>query len=229
MKLSPVARELASLIRRHRLTYDSFRAACHLARKHLNMKPLRRGRQLPKLLPDSTIARFFTAIDNLENLQHQILFRLLFYTAIRVSELCSIRITDADLSSSKIFIESGKGDKDRYILFPDTFRLSLKAYIDSRRGEGEYLFESRQKRKFSSRRIQQLVKEYAQAAGITEHVHPHLFRHQALTHLTKSGLADSQIQLISGHASKKSLEVYQHLSLRDVSADYQAAAKKMEI
>ena len=48
----------------------------------------------------------------------------------------------------------------------------------------------------------------------------HLFRHQMLTYLTSKGLTDAQIQLISGHESKKSLEVYQHLSLESVDKAY---------
>ena len=59
--------------------------------------------------------------------------------------------------------------------------------------------------------------------------HPHLFRHQLLTYLTEEGLSDAQIQLISGHASKKSLEVYQHMGLQKVGADYQEAMKKLGI
>ena len=47
-------------------------------------------------------------------------------------------------------------------------------------------------------------------------VHAHLFRHQMLTFLTTKGLSDAQMQLISGHESKKSPEVYQHLSLESV-------------
>jgi integrase len=54
-------------------------------------------------------------------------------------------------------------------------------------------------------------------------------RHQLLTWLTVQGLPDAQIQLISGHASKKSLEVYQHLSLSSVQPGYQKAVKDLEI
>ena len=60
-------------------------------------------------------------------------------------------------------------------------------------------------------------------ADITKPLHPHLFRHQMLTYLTSKGLTDSQIQLISGHQSKKSLEIYQHLSLQSVEKAYQEA------
>jgi integrase/recombinase XerD len=62
------------------------------------------------------------------------------------------------------------------------------------------------------------VQGYREKAGMSQPIHPHLFRHQMLTYLTTKGLSDAQtqIQLISGHESKKSLEVYQHLSLESV-------------
>src|SRR5262245_4959572 len=53
--------------------------------------------------------------------------------------------------------------------------------------------------------------------------HPHRLRHQTFTWL------DAQIQLISGHSSNKSLEVYQHLSLAQVEAEYQRAVKHIDI
>jgi integrase/recombinase XerD len=52
------------------------------------------------------------------------------------------------------------------------------------------------------------VQGYREKAGMSQPIHPHLFRHQMLTYLTTKGLSDAQIQLISGHESKKSLEVY---------------------
>lgn len=228
MKLSEPAREIVNLCRRLRLDYDKLRAACAQARKHLKMKPPKGGRKLPKLLTEAQLRAFYEAIDKDDDTKHQILLRLLFYTAIRVAELCAIKVADVDVAAGKIFIDDGKGSKDRYVLFPADFRLVLKAYIESRRGEGVYLFESSHKRHYSDRRIRQIVTEYAEAAGI-ERVHPHLLRHQMLSFLTASGLSDSQIQLISGHSSKKSLERYQHLSLEHVSGDYQEAVRKVGV
>ena len=228
MRLSEPAREVVSLIRRHRLTYDALRQATHAARKHLGMKPPTGGRHLPQLLSEKSLKAYFKAVDTTDNLQHQIMLRILLYTGVRVAELCSIRMAQVDLNSGKIFIESGKGDKDRYILFPDQFRLPLKAYVQSH-PENEFLFESQHRKQFSTRRIQQIVEEYGERAGISERVHPHLFRHQCLTWLTSQGMSDAAIQLVSGHASKKSLERYQHMSLKDAQAPYQEAMKKMEI
>ena len=228
MKLSEPAREIVNLVRRLRLDYDGLRRACQHARKHLKMKPTKGGRKLPRLLTEAQLRAFYEAIDKADDTKHQILLRLLFYTAVRVSELCAIKIADVDVAAGKVFVDDGKGSKDRYVLFPQDFRLVLKAYIDSRRGEGEYLFESRMKRQYSDGRIRQIVKQYAEAAGLTG-VHPHLLRHQAISFWTKQGMSDSQIQLISGHASKSSLAIYQHLALSDVAGDYDAAMKKVGI
>lgn len=240
-RLSTAARELVSLIRRHRLTYDTFRNACHAARKHLAMRPPSGGRRLPRLLTEAQLTSYFKAIDDGGNLQHQLMLRLLFYTAIRVSELCAIKVADVDLAGGRIYIDDGKGHKDRYVVFPESFGLTLKAYLGGNpnpsfyhrdgyvtHSKNMYLFESRQKRLYSRQRIGQIMKEYADASDI-ERVNPHLLRHQMLTHLTKSGLADSQIQLISGHSSKKSLEIYQHLGLPDVQSDYETAMRKVQI
>jgi site-specific recombinase XerD len=57
----------------------------------------------------------------------------------------------------------------------------------------------------------------------------HLFRHQMITYLTTKELSGSQVQLISEHESKKSLEVYQHLSLKNVEQAYQEAVKSIEV
>ena len=75
----------------------------------------------------------------------------------------------------------------------------------------------------------QIVQGYRAQAGITQPVHPHLFRHQMITYLTSHGLSDAQIQLISGHESKKSLEIYQHLSLESVEQAYQEALQTVSI
>jgi integrase/recombinase XerD len=223
-----LVRAIANLVRRSRLDYEGFRRVCSQVRKSVGFRRPPRSRRLPRILSEATLRQFYEVIDKAGNLQHQIMLRLLFYTAMRVSELAGITIENIDLDACKIFIERGKGDRDRYILFPESFRLILKAHLAAN-PKNRYLFESRQRTKFSTRRVQQIIAGYARRAELPDHIHPHLFRHQMLTWLTAQGLPDSQIQLISGHASKKSLEVYQHLSLSDVQPGYQKAVKQLEI
>ncbi len=159
MKAKLVA-HLARLIRRHRLDYAAFEAICRAARKETGLRRPARSRRLPRLLPEASLRKFYEAVDQGGNLQHQILLRLLLYTAARVSELARIRVEDVDLDAGKIFIERGKGDKDRYILFPESFRLILKAYLAAN-PENVYLFESRHRRPYTTRRLQQIVQDYA--------------------------------------------------------------------
>lgn len=227
MRLDPFVRILVNESRQRRLTYMQFNECCKIARRHLGLKRPRGPRTLPRLLPDDALLRFYEVIDAAQNIKHQIMLRLLFYTAIRVGELTRIEMDDVDLAHNKIYINQGKGSKDRYVLFPDWFRLTLQTYLADKTSH-RYLFESNCKTHYTTRRVEQIVQQYAREAGL--HVHPHLLRHQMLTFLTAEGkLTDAQIQLISGHSSKKSLERYQHMGLGDVAADYQEALKKVKI
>jgi integrase/recombinase XerD len=220
--------QLVRMARKARLGYDDFLYVSQQARKKLGLRRAQKERRLPQLLADSELKRFFRAIQDTGDVQQEILMKLLFYTAVRVSELVHIKVTDVDLDGCKIFINRGKGAKDRYILFPATFRLVLRSHLE-KKTDHRYLFETRRFGPFTTRRIQQIVQCYREKAGITQPVHPHLFRHQMLTYLTTKGLSDAQIQLISGHESKKSLEVYQHLSLASVDQAYQAAVGSVGI
>lgn len=105
-----------------------------------------------------------------------------------MSELVRIVVSEADLDRCRIFINQGKGAKDRYILLPASFRLVLKSHLRAN-SRNRYLFETRRCGPFTSRRIRQIVQEYRTRAGITQPVHPHLFRHQMLTYIGNSRMS----------------------------------------
>jgi site-specific recombinase XerD len=225
---SEAVKRIVRIVRQHRLSYDSFISVCQQVRLKLKMEKPKRERKLPELLSLAELKKFFKTVQKYGDTEHELMLKLMLYTAVRVSELVNIRVSDVDLDACKIFIDNGKGSKDRYILFPSDFRLALQTYIDAHQ-ENSFLFESRLKQPFTPRRIQQIIKVYADQAGLSHSVHPHLLRHQMLTFLTAQGLADAKIQLISGHGSRKSLELYQHLSLAAVETDYQKAVRNLEI
>jgi len=88
---------------------------------------------------------------------------------------------------------------------------------------------SRIVRPYSTRRVRQIVKQYAEKAGITKRVYPHLFRHQLITYLTKHGIVSPKIQLLSGHSEEKNLAIYRDLALSDVAEEYEEAMKDFPI
>jgi integrase/recombinase XerD len=225
---STVVEKITRLARHAHLDYDGFLYVCQQARRKLGLRKSRREHRLPQLLTDAELKRFFDVIQNCGDVQHEIMLKLLFYTAVRVSELVRIEVADVDLKHNKIFIDRGKGAKDRYILFPAAFRLVLTSHLEAHLGN-QYLFETQRCGPFTTRRVQQIVQTYRSTAGIENNVHPHLFRHQMLTYLTSQGLTDAQLQLISGHESRKSLQVYQHLSLEAVQGAYQQAVRLLDI
>ena len=156
------------------------------------------------------------------------MLRLLFYTGVRVSELCRIKISDVDLENCKIFIEQGKGSKDRYVLFGKTFATALRTHI-ANHPRNRWLFQTKRASKYSTRRMQQIVKKYAEEAGVK--ATPHTFRHQAITWLTRhSGMADAELQLITGHARRETLAIYQHVALDgDLEEKYQKTMRDADL
>jgi len=158
------------------------------------------------------------------------MIKLLIFTGVRNAELSGIRIKDVDLEGLRIRIEQGKGKKDRYVLIPASFRGELMQYIESQHEKNAtYLFESNRLKPYSTRRIHQIVKQYANNAGIAKRVYPHLFRHQIITYLTKQGIISPKLQLLSGHSEEKSLAIYRDLALSDVADEYEEAMKSFPI
>jgi integrase len=156
------------------------------------------------------------------------MLRLLFFTAVRVSELCNMQVADVDLENCKIRINQGKGSKDRYVLFGKTVATALRTHIAAH-SHNRWLFQTKRATKYSTRRVQQIVKLYAEEAGVR--ATPHTFRHQAITWLTRhSGLADAELQLITGHARRETLAIYQHVALDgELEAKYHETMKQVEL
>ena len=128
-----------------------------------------------------------------------VMIKLLIFTGVRNAELASVRLKDVDLNGGQMRVEQGKGKKDRYVLFPKSFRGELAQYLGQRQKDSaSYLFESNRLQPYSTRRIRQIIKEYARAAGIEKRVYPHLFRHQIITYLTKKGMISPKLQLLQG-------------------------------
>ena len=197
---SRVVSQIARIVRKHGLDYEDWRYVSRRVRQECELKPAKRPQTLPRVLSAHDFQRFYEIVDAAQDVQHSLMLRLMFYTAVRVSELCSIRVEDVDLKDCKIRIEQGKGSKDRYVLFGKSFATALRTHIAAH-PQNRWLFQSRRNTRYSTRRIQQIVKRYAEKAGVR--ATPHTFRHQAITWLTRSGMPDAELQLVTGHARRK--------------------------
>lgn len=225
---SEIASQIAKIVRRVGLDYEGWRYVAKQVRKECDLRPAKKGRRLSRTLTTDHFRRFYEVVDKADDVQHSLMLRLLFYTGVRVSELCGIQIADVDLEACKIRINSGKGDKDRVVLFGKTFATALRTHIAAHANH-RWLFQTRRNTRYTTRRVQQTVKLYADQAGVV--ATPHTFRHQAITSLTRNScLADAELQLITGHARRESLAIYQHVALDgDLEQKYQEAMKKVDL
>ena len=221
---SEVVARISRIIRKAGLDYEGWRYVSKRVRQECSLRPAKKGRRLPKVLTQDDFRRFYELVDRADDAQHSLMLRLLFYTGVRVSELCDIEVSQVDLENCKIRIEHGKGDKDRYVLFGKSFATALRTHIAAH-PTNRWLWQTRRNTRYSTRRVQQIVSLYAEKAGVK--ATPHTFRHQAITYLTRhSGLADAELQLITGHSRRETLAIYQHVALDgELEAKYQEAMK----
>ena len=223
-----IVAQIARIVRKAGLDYDGWRYVAKKVRQVCELRPMKKGRKLPRVLNADEFRKFYQIVDRAEDVQHSLMLRLLFFTAVRVSELCNMQVADVDLENCKIRINQGKGSKDRYVLFGKTFATALRTHIAAH-PHNRWLFQTKRASRYSTRRVQQIVKKYAEEAGVR--VTPHGFRHMCLTWLTRhSGLADAEIQLISGHSRRESLALYQHIALDgELEAKYHESMKNVEL
>jgi integrase len=221
---SHLVSRICRLVRKAGLDYEGWRYVSQRVRQECTLKPAKKKLRLPKVLNQDDFRRFYEVVDRADNVQHSLMLRLLFYTGVRVSELCRMEVAAVDLEACKIRVEQGKGGKDRYVLFGKSFATALRTHIAAH-PDNRWLFQTRRHTKYSTRRVQQIVGVYAEKAGVR--ATPHTFRHQAITYLTRnSGLADAELQLITGHAKRETLAIYQHVALdAELQKKYEEAMK----
>ena len=145
---------------------------------------------------------------------------LLFASGMRVSELCSLREEDINLTNGQIRIW-GKGAKERMITIPiSDVLLALHSYKDAYSQEIDstgYLFINRIDNKLSEQSVRIIIKNYAEKANIQRHLTPHMFRHSFATLLLEEDVDIRYIQQILGHSSITTTQIYTHVSTKKQS------------
>lgn len=222
-----MARKLVRTLRAHPVDANYLKKVFQYVREALNLTGQARAvRKLPDLLTDDELRRYHETVLRAGNAKHMMLMKMLLYTGLRNAELVKLEIRDIDLVAMQLRVRQGKGGADREVPLPEGFRGELLQYLDRQKSRGARFFlESRLHQPYTTRRIRQILKQYAEQAGVEKRLYPHLFRHQLLTYLTRQGVIDAQLQLVSGHKSRQSLAVYQTLSLADVQPKYQEAMR----
>lgn len=142
---------------------------------------------------------------NAHGRRNYIMLLTLWKSGMRVSEL--IHIKKSDIKDDTILIRCGKGSKDRVIPLAFDLRSLLLTYSDNIQGN-RFIFGVTRKQ------VNNIIKKY------DPKIHAHTFRHSFAVHYLKSGGNLRSLQLILGHSSLNTTQIYLMLSGVDVNADY---------
>ena len=145
------------------------------------------------------------------NLKHRCIVELLYGSGLRRSELINLKIEDIDSKRMLVRIKKAKGNKDRLTLLSQNALLDLRCYYKNWKPK-EYLFEGQKGGKYSGQAVVNVVKKAAFKAKIRIPVTPHMLRHSFATHLLEAGVDLRQIQVLLGHQSTKTTEIYTHVA-----------------
>ncbi|MFT5846932.1 MAG: integrase/recombinase XerD [Psychroserpens sp.] len=168
----------------------------------------RKEKKLPKVLSKEDV---LSVIANTNNLKHKCIVSLLYSSGMRRNELVNLKITDIDSKRMLIRIEAAKGNKDRYTLLSHSLLEDLRAYYKQYKPE-KYIIEGMYGKQYSGQSIGKIVVNAAEKAGIKITVTPHMLRHSFATHLLEAGVDLRQIQVLLGHSSSKTTEIYTHVA-----------------
>lgn len=179
-------------------------------------------RHLPTVLTVEEIDRIKAAI-NLEKPEGQrdhCIIEVLYSCGLRVSEVCSLRLSDLFLTEGFIRV-IGKGNKQRIVPISPAAIEEIGWWLDIRRTvdvipeDEDILFVSLTRRKHLTRMaVFRNIRLYAERAEISKEVSPHTFRHSFATHLLEGGASLRAIQMMLGHEKISTTEIYTHLDRR---------------
>ena len=205
----------------------------------LEISPKKSARRLPKAL---TIGQIVSMIDAALRegqpitLRDQAMLELLYSSGARVSELIDINLNDLSTIETDDGIITtlklrGKGSKERIVPLGSFAAKAIENYMvrirpdlaaKSSKATSALFLNSRGSR-ISRQSAWQMVLDAAEAAGVTEHVSPHVFRHSYATHLLDGGADIRVVQELLGHASVTTTQIYTLITIDKVRESYSMA------
>ena len=182
------------------------------------------------LISSEELDRLLEQPDNstLKGLRDKAILETLFSTGLRVSELAGLKKDSINLKTGEFSVK-GKGSKIRVVFLSDRAKTALANYLEKRPDLEEYLFVSTgfnqsktSVKALTTRSIERLVKYYAVSAGITKNVVPHTLRHAFATDLLQNGADLRSVQMMLGHSSITTTQIYTHLTDKELKETYRA-------
>lgn len=177
------------------------------------------GRKLPDTLSEIEIDQLINAIDlsTPEGERNRAMLETLYGCGLRVSELITLKISDLFFEEGFLKV-TGKGDKQRFVPIVEVtqkyitiYKTKIRNHLKIQSGFEDTLFLNRRGKQLTRAMIFTIIKQLAEKIGLKKSISPHTFRHSFATHLLQNDADLRSIQLMLGHESITTTEVYVHL------------------
>jgi len=177
------------------------------------------GRKLPDTLALDDIEKLIDAIDLSTNEGHRnkAMIETLYGCGLRVSELVGLKLSDLFFDEGFIRV-TGKGDKQRFVPVSRITQKYINLYIKGDRAKvthipafSDTVFLNRRGKQLTRVMIFTIIKRLAEKIELKKTISPHTFRHSFATHLLENGADLRAIQLMLGHESITTTEIYMHV------------------
>ena len=174
--------------------------------------------KLPEVLTEDEIKRLISSVnlDSEFGQRNKAIIEVLYGTGIRVSELTDLKLSNIFFNENIIKV-TGKGNKERFVPLGKIASIEIKKYLNNRdklkisSKFSDILFLNRYGRQLTRSMIFKVINDSSKNAKINKKISPHTLRHSYATHLLKNGADLRTIQLILGHESITTTEIYTHL------------------
>jgi integrase/recombinase XerD len=177
------------------------------------------GRKLPDTLAVEEIDALISTIDlsSNEGERNRAILETVYGCGLRVSELVALKISDLFFEEGFIKI-TGKGNKQRFVPVGDLtqkfiaiYKNNIRTQLNIQKGFEDTLFLNRRGRQLTRAMIFTIIKDLAVKIDLNKNISPHTLRHSFATHLLENGADLRSIQLMLGHESITTTEIYVHL------------------
>ena len=173
------------------------------------------GRKLPVVLSCEEVSKLFQVVTNLK---HRAILMTAYAGGLRVSEVTHLRVSDVDGQRMMLRVEQGKGRQDRYVMLSHKLLVVLREYWKTYKTRHWLFAGQNPEQPLTRASVHKFFHKARLKAGITKKVSVHGLRHSFATHLLESGVNIRKIQLLLGHRSLRSTQIYTHVA-RDYLED----------
>lgn len=175
------------------------------------------GRHLPDVLSVEEVLQIIESVDtsSWNGLRDRAILEILYGCGLRVSELCSLHISDIFESEGFVKI-TGKGNKQRLVPTGQPAMDACHEYMLLRpipygKEAEDIVFLNKFGKPLSRISVFNMIKKQAMAAGVNKTISPHTFRHSFATHMIENGADLRVVQEMLGHESILTTEIYTHI------------------